>query len=366
MSKVIPNDLDSIGEIEEIKSPREKVYSMKDLPESERFDTSKLDRLVKSLAKDEENKNIKNVDSFEYNNFEDLEDTEDIEDIIDSDYDELLEPQDSPELPELQKTNISLSSNTLKTKREQKLKETEKQKSKEQKNKLIDLFSNDEFTIINLGNKEVGYSGWKTKHRKLFKEKMTKLSNNSEKEETLKAMFDSLVYPCLDRKITLTPNELQYLLVLIRIKSLGDDLKIERGCKHCFQTFDYDFKLSEVFNPEIPNKNEFKFKNVNFKLKVPDAEKYNRILFTSEFDDLKNLIYHIETINNEEYSIKDLVDVFEDFSTKDIDDLIELFNSTQLTINSTRTIACPICGKEEEYGFDDIPDFIPREWLEKA
>lgn len=357
MSKV-PNDLSEIGEIEEIKSPREKVYSMKDLPESERFDTSKLDKLVKSLAKDEENKNIKNVDSFDYNDFEDLEDTEDI---IDSDYEGFANTPNTANT-----SNISLSSNTLKTKREQKLKETEKQKSKEQKNKLIDLFSNDDYTIINLGNKEIGYSGWKTKHRKLFKEKMTKLSNNSEKEETLKAMFDSLVYPCLDRKITLTPNELQYLLVLIRIKSLGDDLKIERGCKHCFQTFDYDFKLSEVFNPEIPNKNEFKFKNVNFKLKVPDAEKYNRILFTSEFDDLKNLIYHIETINNEEYSIKDLVDVFEDFSTKDIDDLIELFNSTQLTINSTRIIACPICGKEEEYSFDDIPDFIPREWLEKA
>lgn len=355
MSKVIPNDLSEIEEIEEIKSPREKVYSIKDLPESEKFDTSKLDKLVKSLAKDEENKKTKIIESIHNNS---------------DDFDDFFETNEGYEVNETnndnQKTNISLSSNTLKTKREQKIKETEKQKSKEQKNKLIDLFSNDEFTIISLGNKEVGYSSWKTKHRKLFKEKMTKLSNSSEKEETLKAMFDSLVYPCLDRKITLTPNELQYLLVLIRIKSLGDDLKIERGCKYCFQTFDYDFKLSEIFKPSFPNKNEFEFKNVNFKLKTPDVERYNRILFTSEFDDLKNLIYHIETINGEEYSVKDLVEVFEDFSTKDIDELIELFNSTQLTINSTKIISCPLCGKEEEYSFDDIPDFIPREWLEKA
>lgn len=218
---------------------------------------------------------------------------------------------------------------------------------------------------IDLGHKKVKFRKWKVRDRKNLK----KVLDNP--EEILQIM----VMNCLeDPNIALSPEELEYLFIKIREKSISESFEFGFKC-----TCDADKKLNtDTYNISDIIKFTFKpFEEISvkdMKIKfgpVKNIKFYNSKITDSEnadISDMIDMILHIESINESvNFTFDTLLEKFLDMDSDDFDEIYEKYSEFKFTIQNKFNITCknPKCNKEHTFIFDEIPDFFPMTWIKR-
>lgn len=212
---------------------------------------------------------------------------------------------------------------------------------------------------VDLKHKKVKVRKWKAKDRKNFKKAMLEITEDNV-ENIDKKIFDSLVIPCIeDKSVALSNIEKQYILTYIRKISLGNSFKFKYTCDKCNHENNIELKIDDVskYNPsdlEIINGIEFS--------DIMNKKFYDEN--SDETDEIKEMAFRIKSINSDtSKGFNEVVEYLEDLEIVEFDELFDAFKKMFPDIDNFYTVICEKCSAEKKYEFDEIPGFIPDNWL---
>ena len=210
---------------------------------------------------------------------------------------------------------------------------------------------------IKVGNKNLTIRKWKGKDKKAF------INALKEKKINENDVMNSLVYSCIEEDVILSLDEFKYVLTKIREYSLGDELEIEFYCASCGTVYTKKLKISEIIKYTYKELKEIKVKDVVIKLgELKNREIYVKLI---EEDPIYDLLLRVESFNgNEGFNLEELVDLFDDLDIDILSEILDIYADSKFKIDDIKAIACPECGTETLYEFDELPDFFPKSWFE--
>ena len=207
---------------------------------------------------------------------------------------------------------------------------------------------------IDLGHKIVNARKWKAKDRNNFK----KLVKNEQDVEG--AIKDALVYACLDKEYALTEQELQYVFIELRKQSVSDEFEFEYGCSDCEKINKKIIKIDQINKPVWKAFGEVKTENTTVVFQDIQNVKYYKK--NQDDDEINEMAFRVKSINNiETMKFAEIVNFFEEMDIQEFDDIVIEFYEMMFHIDNTIKLTCD-CTNEQEFEFDEIPDFFPKTW----
>lgn len=217
---------------------------------------------------------------------------------------------------------------------------------------------------LKFGKKLVKYRGWKTRDEKAYL-----ILTESKEELEDKDLYDTLVLPCLENKaMYFTDAELQMLMIEIRKKSLGESFDVKFICKND--------KCKTVNDTQVPFDDIVEFRNDTVSnLKVDDIEFFfgdvkNQKLLTERTNGKTNvekifieMVMRIEKLIvkdevEDTFTYDEITEYMDDLDTKIFDKLIEYYTQNLSSITLKGHLMCHRCGHDNEFLFDEIPNFL--------
>lgn len=221
------------------------------------------------------------------------------------------------------------------------------------------------FRPIKIGNRSIKARNWKVKDRLALKEAYKNTESEIKAQEKT---LEILVYGCLEEPVALNENELEYLFTQLRVNSIGDDIDFRFTCsnENCNETSTIKLKVSKIYKPKFGELKNIKVGELDIELQdIKNPDYYNKRLKSSVSPSLDDLILHIKTINSQTMSEDKIIRIFDELDTKEMDEILDKWDSMRFTMNRENVIKCPVCGKEETFEFDEIPNLIPQNWLKR-
>lgn len=221
------------------------------------------------------------------------------------------------------------------------------------------------FQPLKLGNRTISVRNWKVRDRLKLKESLKNTSNETKQQEIT---LDILVYGCLEKPVALNEDELEYLFTMLRVNSIGDEVKFKFTCPNtdCNAENEIKLKPSKIYKPSFKELKNIKVPGIDIELQeVRNVEYYNSKIKTSTSPSLTDLILHIKTINGEMKSEEMINRIFEELDTKVMDEILDKWDEMRFTISRENKLKCPVCNAEEEFYFDEIPNLIPEKWFRR-
>ena len=225
--------------------------------------------------------------------------------------------------------------------------------------------SKPQYKPLKIGNRTINVRNWKVRDRIKLKE-LLKEANSEKKQQEI--ILDVLVYNCIEGKVALNEDELEYLFAQLRVNSVGDDIRFKYTCPNedCNEQVELGLKISNVYKPKFKKLSNITVSNINIELQeVQNIDYYNRKMKESTTPSLTDLILHIKSLNNEQKSENQILHIFEELDTKDMDTILDKWDSMRFTLDRVNNLKCPYCGREESFEFDEIPDILPQTWLRR-
>ena len=175
---------------------------------------------------------------------------------------------------------------------------------------------------ITINGRKIEFRGWKFKD----KQELDKASNVIEKRK-------AIVYNCIsDKKIALDIEEFNYLLYIIRNKSLSSKLSF------CGKELVCNFKDAD-----------YKPITVNDRINetITDIERF-----------VLDFVFHIKTINSSNVSVDEALNFFEDMDVEIFEKIINQWDLMKSKF--TYIVECPICSETHNVFQND--EFFPKSW----
>lgn len=209
---------------------------------------------------------------------------------------------------------------------------------------------------ITVGTRELTIRKWKGKDKRNFINALKK-SDIHELD-----IMDSLVYSCIiEDDIVLSPDEFKHVLTQIRVFSLGDDVSYNFFCEACGETTEHEFKMTEILKPEFSNENIIQTEN--FIIELGNIKNKKFYLDKIKEDDIYDFLLRIKKVNdNDTFDIDYLMDIFDEMDVGELQDVMDKWEDIRFKVNDINKVTCG-CGQVEEYSFDEIPEFFPKEWF---
>lgn len=217
---------------------------------------------------------------------------------------------------------------------------------------------------LKFGKKVVKYRGWKTRDEKAYL-----ILTESKEDISDKDMYETLVLPCLENKsMYFTDAELQMLIIEIRKKSLGETFDVKFICKNdkCKTVNDIQVNFEDIVDFKNDTVNSIKIDNIEFFFTDIKNQKLleNRTdgktnvekVFTEMVMRLEKLI--IDDNVEDTFSYEEIAEYIDDLDTKVFDKLIEYYTTNLSTISLKGHLTCHRCGHDNEFVFDEIPNFL--------
>ena len=226
-------------------------------------------------------------------------------------------------------------------------------------------FNSDTYKSLKLGNRVINVRNWKVRDRIKLKDLLKDTPSEKRQQEII---LDTLVYNCVEGKVALNEDELEYLFAQLRINSIGDEINFKYTCPNldCNEQVEMKLRISEIYKPKFKKLGSITVGNISLELQeIQNIEYYNRKMKESTTPSLTDLVLHIKTLNSEQKSENQILHIFEELDTKDMDSILDKWDTMRFTLDRVNSLKCPYCGKEEEFEFDEIPDILPQTWLKR-
>lgn len=191
---------------------------------------------------------------------------------------------------------------------------------------------------ITINGRKIEFRGWKFKD----KQELDKASNVIEKRK-------AIVYNCIsDKKIALDIEEFNYLLYIIRNKSLSSKLSFcgnELVCN--FKDADYKpITVNDIIIEvgHVSNRDDYE-KRINET--ITDIERF-----------VLDFVFHIKTINSSNVSVDEALNFFEEMDVELFEKIINQWDLMKSKF--TYIVECPVCSETHNVFQND--EFFPKSW----
>lgn len=211
---------------------------------------------------------------------------------------------------------------------------------------------------VKLMDKTIKFRKWKVKDK-------TKFLNNTNDKKLIK---EALVYDCLeDKKIALSEDEYNFMLIHIRETSLSDKVTYIFNCDSCGVDFEYEANLKEIITPEFkPYGDIISGKHIFTMGKIRNRDFYQDMMIAADGDEAKYLIdfiSHIHAYNDQDgLTFEQLNNVINELDVDIFEKIFYQWENMRFKTNNTHDVACDNCGHKTLYEFDDLPGFFPTSW----
>jgi hypothetical protein len=212
---------------------------------------------------------------------------------------------------------------------------------------------------LTIRNKEIKFRKWKVKDKKKFIDAVN--ARNAE-------LSDCIVFDCLeDKNVTLTTDEFKWVLMNIRAKSIGSNLKFDIDCEECDKFFEYDVPLLQVNVPTFEPFGVLKSGDITLEMgEVMSREYYHDAISqcgNNEEKSFIDMLYHVRKLNGSDAFTFD--SLYEYINNMDLDvgeELFKQWNTMKFTFNTTHDVECPSCNETQKIQFDNLFGFFPDNW----
>jgi hypothetical protein len=208
---------------------------------------------------------------------------------------------------------------------------------------------------------------WKVKDRNAFKQII------KEKGESLTPIdiSSALVFPCIKEKnILLTEEEIKNVLYSLREISIKADFDFTFLCdeENCEKLNTTTIKVQDINKIVKSNWSEVEIFDdvITFGERVQPEFYYNTIYNTDSENqkEQSDLAMHIVKIGNDDsMSFSETITFLNNLDTDVLDKIQEEYNKQKFKQDTLYTVKCE-CGKEQNFIFDEIPNFFPTSWFE--
>lgn len=213
-------------------------------------------------------------------------------------------------------------------------------------------------------NKVVKYRGWKTKDEKAYL-----ILQETKDETTDDDFYKVLIEPCLENKnVYLTDDELQYLLIEIRKKSLGETFNIQYICQNeeCGKPNEVDVNFKQIMTYKGDSVGTFKDKTMTVQFgDIKNIKSYKDKIKDKTVTEKKfiEMVMRIENITigeelHDTFTFEEISDYIDNLDVAVYDKLLTYYleHSSDLTLAGDFT--CMYCNHENKFIFDEIPNFL--------
>jgi DNA-directed RNA polymerase subunit M/transcription elongation factor TFIIS len=198
-------------------------------------------------------------------------------------------------------------------------------------------------------------------------EKILMIAQESTDASQIEESIKDIIRACTFEKIdvdSLTTYDLEYILLKLREKSVGESSKFFLTCKECDAKNEVTVNLNDVavdFPETVPDNNIELSKGIGITLSPVSIKRLGNI----DQSDINSIIATvIETIYDAEnvYSVdnvskKELDTFIDSFTHKNLED-IQNFIKNQPTLKHTVNFKCSECGHENTYTLEGIQSFF--------
>lgn len=218
---------------------------------------------------------------------------------------------------------------------------------------------NDYFAIA-LGRRNVEIRKWKVKDRLTLKKSFNSGDAEAQIEKTLKI----LVWNCINGKIALNKDELEYVFAQIRRHSIGDAIEFQYTCQNpeCNKLAAQKMCISQIWRPQyqaLRNFGDFEFQEIQ------NIDYYNKKMKEYNYSSMIDLALHIKTYKRQPMSDIEYLKIFENLNTDEMDSILDTWEAMAFHLDRYNSMICPYCGHENGFDFDEIPNLIPPIWFRR-
>lgn len=215
---------------------------------------------------------------------------------------------------------------------------------------------------LKVGNKTLKFRKWKVKDRQKLRDLIAK---NKTPESASKIMIQTLVFDCLDKEYPLNIDEIQYVFNQMRIENIGADIEIEYKCPACEKNVKQKLLINDFHVPQFSDGNIIGVEDLKIELQdVLNAKEYNKKIWDSKDYWIDDLIFHIKSLNGDEtLSFNALKEFIEDLDVAILDSILDQYEKIRFNLKKEYALKCPECENTRTIIFDEIPDFLPAQWL---
>lgn len=232
------------------------------------------------------------------------------------------------------------------------------------------------FTAI-IRDKEFKFRSWKIKDKKNYFTAISKINEltntNEENENIVKEIRQSLVLNCIQGNDPITPDEYQYLLIVIRCKSINHEIEITLNCDKCEKDFEIILNLNTAIKVDASNftniiVNLNNNKTLKFKMgRIKSQEIYDNYISksVSQFESLfVDFVQHVQSINGKIINSEDKFKIFNTIDVNVFEEIIKQWEPQRFKIDNEISVICSHCNHVESVIVDDIPGFFPLSWTD--
>jgi hypothetical protein len=198
-------------------------------------------------------------------------------------------------------------------------------------------------------------------------EKILMIAQESKDPSQIESSIKEIIEACTFGKMdvdSLMTYDLEYILLKLREKSVGESSEFSLSCKKCGAKNKVTVNLNDVvvdFPETVPDSNRELSKGVGITLSPVSIKRLGNIhendinsiistVIESIYDEEN--VYHVDSVSKKE------LDTFIDsFTHKNLED-IQNFIKNQPTLKHTVTFKCSECGHENTYTLEGIQSFF--------
>jgi len=224
-------------------------------------------------------------------------------------------------------------------------------------------------TLVIRDDKQVKLRKWKVKDRKNFKKLIEEKAENITPFE----LAAVLVFPCLeDKNILLSEEEIKYVLTELRSISISSDFNFTFMCQNeeCSEMNTIKLDLKDVSKPVSSSWSAVTIDDIEIEFGEKCSPKfYYEKMYgakTPEDRTLTDLALHIVRVGEYDGVIKfeEMMSQFEEMDTDFQDAIMSEYKKQKFTQDNLYECTCQKCNSKQTFIFDEIPDFLPKSWLE--
>jgi hypothetical protein len=228
----------------------------------------------------------------------------------------------------------------------------------------IPILKTPEYNTTLPSGKEVVYRPFLVKEEKV----MLTIKESKNIQDILRVM-NSVVSGCLisgAKLEDLTYNDTEHLFILMRCRSIGEEVEINHKCKECGKESPISIDISNVgLSKPIPESNQVMLNDeVGVTIQPLSVAAMSKVANTVESDPLETIQYIVETIFNNESVFQ-----FKDLSKSEKKDFVESLSLSQVQkimdkleeyprCSIKMSVTCAQCGAVEEIHVEGLENFF--------
>lgn len=210
---------------------------------------------------------------------------------------------------------------------------------------------------LTLNGKKISFRKWKVKDRNNFVNAKNKVEQRQ-----------ALVYNCLaDPNTPLDIEEYNYLLMKIRMESIGSEITYNLKCPKCGKLYTAVVDLKDLIEYKESSLSRIEVGDTVIELQgIRKKDIYENTINSIEDNYIKyiyDFAFHVKSINdNSVLTFEYVLDFINNLDVDVFEEIFKQWEAQRFKISMNGYLECEHCHENTLYNFDDLPNFFPKSW----